>query len=144
MKVPQKVDYALRALLHLALEARDAPVRSATIARLAGVPDKYLEAILVELGRAGLVSSRRGPDGGHRLAREPAAIRVAEVYAAVDGPLHLAPERARRASTPELDATLSGLWRELESAVTTVLDGATLEDLRRRGQATRGVVDFNI
>jgi Rrf2 family protein len=144
MRVPQKVDYALRALLHLALEAGDAPVRSATIARRAGVPDKYLEAILVELGRAGLVTSRRGPDGGHRLVRSPAEIRVADVYAAVDGPLQLAPERSRRAPVPELDRTLEGLWRELQGAVAGVLGGLTLEDLRRRGQAVRSVVDFNI
>ncbi len=142
MRVPQKADYALRAMVELAAH-EGASLRSATIAERAGIPDKYLEAILVELGRAGLVASRRGPEGGHRLARPAREITAAAIYAAVDGSLRLAPARVS-AHPSATDLALGELWSGLERAASEVLESTTLEDLRRRTQDRRNVLDFSI
>ncbi len=144
MRISQKVEYAVRAMIDLATQGSEHTVRSGAIARRAGVPEKYLEAILVELGRAGLVSSRRGPEGGHRLARPAASIRLLDIYAAVEGPLALAPPRARRAGPPGLDRVVGDIWRDIEASVRAVLDGTTLEELAKKAQAGREVLDFNI
>ena len=89
----QKTRYALRALLHLAehAEAEGAPVPLARIAERQRAPRKFLEAIMVELGRAGFVASRRGPGGGFTLKRTADSITFAEVIRAVDGPIALVP-----------------------------------------------------
>src|SRR6185503_5466636 len=72
--IAQKTRYALRSLLFLAEEQGGAPVQLARIAETQRVPPKYLELIMIDLKRAGLVKSVRGPKGGYRLAREPAQI----------------------------------------------------------------------
>jgi Rrf2 family protein len=81
-----KAKYALRALATLALNA-PGQMPAARIARDAGVPGKFLETILVDLRKAGLVESRRGTRGGHRLLREPERITLGEVVRIVDGPI---------------------------------------------------------
>lgn len=85
-----KARYALRALMYLART----PSGSASIAVLAEkseAPRKFLEAILLELNRAGLLVSRRGRSGGYALARPAGEISVADIIRVVDGPLALAP-----------------------------------------------------
>jgi len=91
----QKSRYGLRALIYLAREGRSRSV--ATIAADEGISAKFLEAILVELKRHGLVASRRGKAGGYRLGRAAGAISFAEVIRALDGPLALAPCASRTA-----------------------------------------------
>lgn len=86
----QKARYALRSLVALT-RAEGAQLTSAELATRAGAPRKFLEAILLELGRGGFVVSRRGKFGGYLLAREPQAITFAEVIRVLDGPLALAP-----------------------------------------------------
>ena len=86
----QKARYALRALVELAREP--ATQRTAgQIATRTDAPRKFLEAILLELARRGLVVSRRGKLGGYALARAPELISFAEVIRVIDGPLALAP-----------------------------------------------------
>ncbi len=144
MKVSQKVDYALRALLELAsLLSRGEPIRSAVIADRSRVPEKFLEAILVDLRKAGLVESRRGPEGGHRLARSPHQISLADVREAVDGPLSLAPQGREHPKTPS-DAALTAVWGEVERDVRTALSKVTLDAILRKAEAQREVPDFNI
>ena len=85
-----KARYALRALVELA-RAGGAQITAGDLAERAVAPRKFLEAILLELARRGLVVSRRGKLGGYVLARAPAAISFAEVIRVIDGPLALAP-----------------------------------------------------
>ena len=144
VKPSQKADYALRAALDLALHAGEARlVRTAEVARRTGAPGKFLEAILGEMRRAGLVESRRGAVGGHRLARNPARITAGEVWSAIDGPVAISTRRRRTAADGAARA-LHGLWEEVEQAVRQVVDGATLEDLARRAQQISNVQDFSI
>src|SRR3954467_6068346 len=97
VRISAKSEYAVRAAVGLALIGRTA--RAEDIASAQGIPPKFLEKILHDLRRSGLVESRRGPEGGHRLAKDPAAITIADVIRAVDGPLAevrgVAPESLR-------------------------------------------------
>jgi Rrf2 family protein len=86
-----KTRYALRSLLYLAEDRSDKPVQLASIATSQRVPPKYLELIMLDLKRAGLVKSVRGPRGGYRLARAPDEISFGEVVRAMEGPIALVP-----------------------------------------------------
>ena len=146
MKVSQKTNYALRAMLELARsEVTVGSARTAQLAAGADIPEKYLEAIMVELNRAGLIESRRGPAGGHRLARAPALVTAAQIIAAVEGPIKLSTEsRPRARGARELSDTTMELWDDVRTAIQRVLDSVTLEDMLKRAQARRGVLDFAI
>ena len=87
MKVSTRGDYAARALLSLALHESDRPTSVKEIAERTNLPQPYLEQILLAVKGAGLVRSKRGVGGGYVLARPPAEITLAEILAAVDGPL---------------------------------------------------------
>jgi Rrf2 family protein len=87
----QKTRYALRALLYLAEAEPGRSVQVADIAATQQVPRKYLELILLDLKKARMVTSRRGPGGGYVLARAPADISFAEVVRLMDGPIALVP-----------------------------------------------------
>ena len=90
MRISTRGDYACRALLSLALHAdEDGPTSVRDIAERTGLPQPYLEQILLALKGAGLVRSKRGVGGGYVLAREPEEIRLAEIVSAVDGPITL-------------------------------------------------------
>ncbi len=87
----QKTRYALRSLLYLVEEGGGAPVQLASIASTQRVPPKYLELIMLDLKKAGLVKSVRGPRGGYRLARAPQEISFGEIVRAMEGPIALVP-----------------------------------------------------
>jgi Rrf2 family protein len=87
----QKTRYALRALLYLAEAEKGRSVQVADIAATQQVPRKYLELILLDLKKAGMVGSRRGPGGGYVLAKPPAEITFADVVRLMDGPIALVP-----------------------------------------------------
>src|SRR6266446_10778152 len=87
----QKARYALRALYILAAKPAGEPVMIADIAAEAHVPRKFLEQILLDLKRRGIVHSHRGKHGGYALGRPPDKISFAEVIRAIDGPLALSP-----------------------------------------------------
>lgn len=90
MRVSTRGDYACRALLSLALHADDAgPTSVRDIADRTGLPQPYLEQILLALKGAGLVRSKRGVGGGYVLAKQPKDIRLSEIISAVDGPITL-------------------------------------------------------
>jgi Rrf2 family protein len=93
----QKARYALRAILHLAGKPRDEAQQIADIAESSNVPRKFLEQILLDLKRRGLVHSIRGRHGGYQLGRDPKDISFAEVIRLIDGPLALSPCASRTA-----------------------------------------------
>ena len=146
MAPSRKADYALRAMLDLTLNAAPGRLaRTAEIARRTGAPAKFLEAILGELRRARLLESRRGAEGGHRLARPPGRITAGEVWRAIDGPLSLAERGGTRRRGGEGPArALGALWAEVDDAVARTVDGVTLDDLARLAREAAGVHDFTI
>jgi Rrf2 family protein len=135
--IPAKVDYGMRALL--ALAERSEPATAEELAEDQGLPPKFLGAILNDLRRSGLVASRRGSEGGYRLARPADAITVADVMRALDGPLAevrgLRPEAARYDGPAE---HLQDVWVAVRAALRRVLDTVTLESVVR-GRLPRSV-----
>jgi Rrf2 family protein len=85
MRLSARVDYALRALSELA--AANAPRTVEQLSEAQHIPNKYLESILGELRRTGLLRSQRGPEGGYRLSRPAEQISIADVIRALDGEL---------------------------------------------------------
>jgi len=144
-----KSDYALRAALDLALHASPTRLaRTADVARRTGAPAKFLEAVLGQLRRAGIVESQRGSRGGHRLGRTASRIRASDVIRAVEGPDALAARPSTRPPTPGTTVSaaraLHQVWTAAERALEAQLDGVTIEDLARRVQESSNVPDFNI
>jgi Rrf2 family protein len=120
---------------------RDESIHSADIARSQRIPEKFLELILVELRRAGLVTSQRGPEGGHRLARAPKDITIGEIWRAIEGPLTAPPARGRNKGVGD---PFRDVWADADKAVSGVVDQVTLEDVRARVQPLHEVPDYNI
>ncbi|MET3962408.1 Rrf2 family protein [Marmoricola sp. OAE513] len=87
MRVTAKSDYALRALIEIARRDDAAPVSAEELGRLQDIPHGFLQAILADLRRAGVVIAQRGQSGGWRMSRDAADVSVADVIRAVDGPL---------------------------------------------------------
>ncbi len=87
MRVSAKSDYALRALIAMASRSDGRAVSAEELGRLQDIPHGFLQAILADLRRAGIVMSQRGQSGGWRMAREAGTVSVADVIRAVDGPL---------------------------------------------------------
>ena len=147
MRVSQKTEYALRAMLELAKQARQPnPVRSADIAKNQSIPEKFLELILVELRRAGLISSLRGPVGGHRLAREAQRISVGDIWRAIEGPPE---EPSLSENRADARKNLAGnpfgfVWVQVNSAVAEIVDGISLDEIRLRAESGQSVPDFTI
>lgn len=146
MRISQRAQYAVAAVLDLAVQdlATRCPtrgLRSAEIARRARVPEKFLEAILRDLRAAGLVASKRGPDGGHRLIADPRQITVLSVVEIIDGPLVVGGDTSAPPSGEV--ACTQALWGRTVRAVRETLAARTLEDLRREAVAP-GPVDFII
>ncbi len=137
MRISAKADYAVRAAMGLALVGGSA--KAEHIAQRHAIPLKFLEKILFDLRHAGLVATRRGPEGGYWLARDPAQITVADVLRAVDGPLAdvhgLAPEDVEY---EEGFAALQKVWVAVRTNLRTVLESITIADLAGRHAAARG------
>lgn len=89
--ISQKTRYALRSLLYLVEEGQGAPVQLGRIAETQQVPRKYLELIMLDLKKAGIVVSTRGPTGGYRLAKPPEEISFGDIIRVTDGPIALVP-----------------------------------------------------
>jgi Rrf2 family protein len=87
----RKSKYGLKALLVLAREYKRGPVLASELAAREGIPEKFLQGILLELKRRGIVRSKRGQGGGYQLARDPASVNFGEVIRVLEGPLALTP-----------------------------------------------------
>ena len=134
MRVSAKVDYALRAMLELA--AAGDLVKGERLATAQGIPQKFLESILIDLRHAELVASRRGVEGGYALARSADGISVADVIRAVEGPI--ATVRGARPEDVEYVRAAAGLqplWLDLRSAMRDVLEQTTLADVVARASS---------
>lgn len=131
MRVSAKVDYAVRAAVALAAaETEPSPVKGERIATTQGIPLKFLENILGDMRRAGLVQSQRGADGGYRLAVPAAEISVADIVRAVEGPLGdvrgMPPERV---SYEGAAAALQRVWLAARASLREVMESVTVADI---------------
>jgi Rrf2 family protein len=129
VEIPAKADYAIRALLGLAAQG-GGPLPGASLADEQQIPAKFLEAILGELRRAGIVTSRRGKDGGYRLNRPASEITLADVIRAIDGPLaEVRGERPEATSYDGAAVHLGFVWIAVRVALRNVLERTSLADV---------------
>jgi Rrf2 family protein len=141
MKVPMKVDYGVRALVELASHQGERPIQTAEIAARQNIPEAYLDQLLTTLHKFGFIRSRRGPMGGHVLAKEPSQINLGMVMASLEG------------HTPVLDCLVEpgecsmshicaqrDVWKSVEEAMRDLLSATTVADLayRQNQLASRG------
>jgi Rrf2 family iron-sulfur cluster assembly transcriptional regulator len=129
VKVSTRGDYAARALLSLALHASDRPTSVKEIAERTNLPQPYLEQILLAVKGAGLVLSKRGVGGGYVLARAPEEITLAQILAAVDGPLTTFIGEHDHC---EGHCVLQEVWVGVSDEMSSILERFTLADLVRR------------
>ena len=131
VRTTAKADYAVRAAIELAA-AGDGPVKADSIAGAQSIPLNFLENILLDLRRAGIVDSKRGAAGGYTLARSAEEISIADVIRAVEGPLAnvrgMSPEALEYEGSAE---RLRDVWIALRASVRSVLEAVTLADVAR-------------
>ncbi|MGI8690841.1 MAG: RrF2 family transcriptional regulator [Thermomicrobiales bacterium] len=147
MRLTSKTDYGLRALIDLALHASGPPVQSHDIATRQGIPESYLNQLLILMRRAGLIRSLRGPQGGHQLARPPGAINIAAIVAALDGPP--ASEGASqpgeaRGNDAATDLVVHAAWEQVSAAIDAALGRITLDMLLEQRQRHDTAAMFQI
>jgi Rrf2 family protein len=129
LRLSKKLLFAIEAVLDIAYNAGPLPVQSSEITKRQGIPRRYLEQVLQQLVRAGVLSGVRGPRGGYRLARERRRITVGEVVRVVRS-LESAEDPIESEAGAELGRkVVRPLWAELQEEVMQRLDGVTIEDL---------------
>ena len=139
MRVSAKSDYALRALIELAARADAGPVSAEELGRAQEIPHNFLQAILADLRRAGIVISQRGQAGGWRMARPAEDVSVADVIRAVDGPLvsvyGLRPEAVDYNESAQV---LQHVWIAARSSLRDVFEKVSIKALAE-GRLPRSV-----
>ena len=144
MRVSTRGDYASRALLSLALhEGTGGPTSVRDLAERTGLPQPYLEQILLALKGAGLVRSKRGVGGGYILARSPEDITLGQIVSAVDGPItagDFGQPHTNGACDHEGQCALLAVWSEVGHHMRAHLDSFTLADMVERATGLRSPV----
>ena len=129
MRLSARADYALRAAIELAA-AGPGHVTADQLARAQQIPGKFLETILTQLRRAGLIRSQRGPDGGFWLARPASEISLADIIRVIDGQLlGVRGERPENVTYPGVAEPLQQVWIALRANERAVLEQVTLADI---------------
>jgi len=125
MTISKKCDYALRAMLELALREGKGSVPIGQIARAQGIPVRFLEAILRQLKQAGLAESNRGKDGGYFLACPAHNLTVGAIIEVFEG-------RVGRLADGPTEDVFASLWKEADEAIQAVYGRVTIGDLADR------------
>jgi len=132
MRISAKADYAVRAAAELAASPNRAPIKGTKLAQAQDIPLQFLEQILLDLKRAGLIRTKRGARGGYWLARDPETITIADLIRAVEGPL------ANIHDSPPEEIAYTGharklrdVWIAVRVNLRAVLEEVTVADLTR-------------
>ncbi|HRO10057.1 Rrf2 family transcriptional regulator [Amaricoccus sp.] len=137
--ISSKTKYAMKALIELAEERRrgGSSLRIEEIARRADAPKRFLEHILIDIRRSGIIASRRGRDGGYILIKPPETVSIGEVLRLIDGPIAPLPCLSRKAYRPcddchdEAACRIRRVFGDLYSAYLLMLESLTLADLMK-------------
>jgi Rrf2 family protein len=138
VRLSAKSEYAIKAMLDLAVHDGDGLQPIQEIASRQGIPQRYLEQVLLQLKRGGMLVSKRGSAGGYRLSRSSDEITVGEVLRAVEGGGDLERGGRTRGAGANHPDDLGDLWREIAEALSAVVDRVSFGDLKRRLEARRG------
>jgi Rrf2 family protein len=128
MRLSARVDYALRAVAEVV--ATEGPLTAERIARAQEIPPKFLESILLQLRRGGIVNAQRGPDGGYWLARPANEISLADIIRVIDGPLaHVRGQRPEEVGYHGAAQALQEVWIALRASEREILELVTVADV---------------
>jgi Rrf2 family protein len=134
LRPSKKLALALEAVTDIAFHGGPEPVQSQDISRRLNLPRRYLEQVMQQLVRAGILRGVRGPRGGYRLARERRRVTVADVVRVVRG-IEEPPSDAELASTSDLGRRVVGpFWASTENELMERLESVTIDDLCRRAE----------
>ena len=139
MRIPMKVDYGVRALVDLAQAEGQGPVQSAEIAARQAIPEPYLNQLLTSLSKFSFIRSRRGPQGGHMLAKPPSDITLDMVMNTLEGtasPLDCIEEPSECSLSSA--CAQRGVWQSLEEAIQKVLRSTSIGDLAQQQRHLTG------
>jgi|SRR5579885_2822016 Rrf2 family protein len=132
MKISQKGLYALQAMMMLARRYNQGAIRIRDIAYEEGLPEKFLELILLEMKNARMVESVRGANGGYQLRRAPSEVRLSEIIRLIDGPLAPFGDAEQLRSLIDRDADHRALYQvflDVRNAAARILEHTTLADI---------------
>ncbi len=142
MRVPMKVDYGVRALVDLASRYGDRPVHTAEIAARQSIPEAYLDQLLTQLHKFGFIRSRRGPMGGHVLAKDPTEINLGMILETLEGNIPVLdclaePDECSLSQT----CAQRDIWKSVDEAMQDLLSATSVADLayRQNHLAGRGM-----
>jgi len=131
--VSQKCQYAIRAVFELARRHGQGPIKISDIAEAQAIPLRFLEVILSQLRRVGLVQSRRGAEGGYLMAKRPDRVTVGEIVKFMEGPqvpvACMTNKDAQEGCILYGNCVFMGMWRRVAEAVSDVYDRTSFQDL---------------
>ena len=137
LRLSKKLLFAIEAVVDIAYHAGPGPVRSTDISRRQGIPRRYLEQVLQELVRKGVLSGQRGPRGGYRLARERRRITIGEIVRVVRE-LEGADDPANEPNGSEIGVkVVRPIWTELQDELMGRFDALTVEELCNRARGAQ-------
>jgi Rrf2 family protein len=145
MKITYRGDYALKAVLDLALNY-DNVVTIHDLATRAQIPIKFLEQVLLDLKRGGFVESRRGKIGGYLLAKAPSEIKVGDVVRFIDGPIEpiACVEKGYTGCTDIYKCVFRSIWQEVGKVTSDIVDNISFEDLVNQARKSKEVLVYQI
>ncbi len=146
MKISYKGDYALKAMLDLALHYNGQLLTSHDLAQRIDAPIKFLEQVLLELRRGGFVESRRGNIGGYMLSRTPDKITVGEVVRHIDGPIEpIACLREKYSNCADINCCVfKKLWNKVYEATANIIDNVTFAELAAEVKSNSQFLAYSI
>jgi Rrf2 family protein len=146
MRVTYKGDYALKAVLDLAVNYGKDLVTIHDIARRIDAPIKFLEQVLLDLKKGGFVESRRGKVGGYLLSRDPSKITVGEVIRFIDGPIEpISCVKDGYANCADIrKCVFKNIWHRVADATSAIIDDVTFEDLVAKVSTMDQIVAYSI
>ena len=146
MKITYKGDYALKAVLDLALHYSGESVTIHDIAQRIDAPVKFLEQVLLDLKKGGFVESRRGSIGGYLLSKPPADITIGEVVRFIEGPIEpISCVKEKYSNCVDIrKCVFKSIWQRVAQATSDIIDNITFEELVSQINAKQQVFSYSI
>ncbi len=146
MHITYKGDYALKAVLDLALPYDKGVVTIHDLAKRTDTPIKFLEQVLLDLKKGGFVESRRGKVGGYLLAKSPSQIKLGDVVRFIDGPIEplTCVERGYSGCKDIYKCIFRNIWREITRSTSDIIDNITFENLVKQAKSQKETLVYQI
>ena len=146
MKITYKDDYALKALLDLALHYEKGLLTINDVAKHIDAPVKFLEQVLLDLKKGGFVESKRGNVGGYQLAKDPAEITLGQVIRYIDGPIEPigCVEKGYSNCQDLRKCVFKSIWQEVARATSVIVDNVSFADLVNKVNSEQAVLAYSI